>query len=73
MDISSVNPEALVKATVAQRTVQTHLEAQASLLKDVHATQANAIMTLLAAVPDASAANLPQPDGSLGHNVNLYV
>ncbi|GLR62716.1 hypothetical protein [Marinospirillum insulare] len=67
MDISGVSPERLVSATLQQRETQTQLEAQVGLLKDTQEAQGDAIMSLIAAVP------APQPDGSLGNNVDLRV
>lgn len=67
MDISGVSPELLVRATLQQRDTQAHLEAQVGLLKDAHETQSNAIISLIASVP------APQPDGSLGNNVDLMI
>lgn len=67
MDISGVSPELLVRATLQQRETQTQLEAQVGLLKDTQETQSNAIMSLIASVPT------PQPDGSVGNNVDLKV
>jgi len=67
MDISGVSPELLVGATLQQRQTQTHLEAQVGLLKNAQETQSNAIMSLIASVP------APQPEGSLGNQVDLRV
>lgn len=67
MDISGVSPERLVSATLQQRETQTQLEAQVGLLKDTQEAQGDAIMSLIASVP------APQPDGSLGNNVDLRV
>lgn len=67
MNISSVSPEALVQSVLNDRQSNTHLQVQASLLKQAQATQSNAISELLGAIP------VPQADGSLGNNVNLHV
>ncbi len=67
MDVSGVSPELLVRATLQQRENQTHLEAQVGLLKDTQEAQSNAIMSLIGSVPT------PQPDGSLGNNVDIRV
>lgn len=67
MDVSGVSPELLVRGTLQQRETQTQLEAQVGLLKDTQEAQGDAIMTLIASVP------APQPDGSLGNNVDLMV
>ena len=67
MDVSGVSPELLVRATLHQRENQTDLEAQVGLLKDTQEAQSNAIMSLIGSVPT------PQPDGSLGNNVDIRV
>ena len=65
MDFSGVSPEVIVQAITQQREVDTRIEAQARLVKDVQATQENAIMQLMEAVP--------LPDGRSGHNLNIKV
>lgn len=67
MDVSGVSPELLVRSTLQQREAQTQIEAQVSLVKDVQEVQGDAIMALMAAIP------VPQPDGSLGNNVDLLI
>lgn len=67
MNISGVSPEALVMSALEQRNTQAHLEAQVSLVKGAREAQSNAVMSLIESVP------MPQPDGSLGNNVDVRV
>lgn len=66
-DYAAVSLERLVRATLQQQEAQTQIEAQVRLVKDVQEVQGDAIMALMAAVP------MPQPDGSLGNNVDVRV
>ncbi|MFK7160566.1 hypothetical protein V6U78_05895 [Marinospirillum sp. MEB164] len=65
MDISAVNPEVLVRSTLAQRDAQVRLEAQVSVVKQAQEVQGDAIMALMGSVP--------APEGRSGHTINVSV
>ncbi len=65
MDISGVSPELIAMRVLAEEQASTRLEAQAGLVKDTRDQQADAVMQLMAAVP--------QPEGSLGNNLDVRV
>ncbi|SFX72166.1 hypothetical protein [Marinospirillum alkaliphilum] len=67
MDISAVSPEVLVRSTLREQQAQAELEAQVKVVKGAQEMQGDAIMALMGAVP------VPQPDGSLGHHVDVRV
>ena len=63
MDMSGVSPELLVMRVAQQEQVSARLEAEIGLVKETRDQQADAVMQLMAAVP--------QPEGNLGHRVDV--